>query len=333
MRPTRRLPWSKWVSPLRSLSSPWKGVRARAALVGGLLAVTLLGSVFLSCASDTGTPEFTGEAAWTYLLAQCDFGPRPPGTAAHGSTLAFIANHLKSRGAEVNLQRFRRGDPYADRTMTFTNIVGSFAPDRKKRLLLAAHYDTRPWADRDPVDSLRSRPILGANDGASGVAVLLETADLLSQKLPKGLGIDLVFFDGEDYGKEGDLEHYLIGSRHFAANLGGYRPEFAIVVDMVGAADCRILQEGNSLGGAPELTREVFRRAEALDLPVFVNRVGDSIYDDHIPLLMAGIPAIDLIGWPYEHWHTLEDTPDKCSAETLRQVGVLVADIIYNFSF
>jgi glutaminyl-peptide cyclotransferase len=233
----------------------------------------------------------------------------------------------------VKLQRFKRGDPYADRTMTFTNVIGSFAPDRKKRVLLAAHYDTRPWADREDADSLRARPIIGANDGASGVAVLLEVADMLAEKVPRGLGIDLVFFDGEDYGKEGDLEHYLIGSRHFAADLGGYRPECAIVLDMVGAADCRILQEGNSLGGAPELTRDVFRRAEALGLGVFVERAGDSIYDDHIPLLMAGIPALDLIGYPYAYWHTLKDTPDKCSRETLRQVGVLVADIVYNFSF
>jgi glutaminyl-peptide cyclotransferase len=242
-------------------------------------------------------------------------------------------SHLKARGAEVTLQRFRRGDPYADRTLTFTNIIGSFSPDRKKRVLLGAHYDTRPWADREEADSLHGVPILGANDGASGVAVLLEIADMLSVKTPKSPGVDLVFFDGEDYGKEGDLDHYLIGSKYFAANLGGYRPVFAIILDMVGATDARILQEGNSLGGAPELTEEIFRRAQTLGLDVFVARKGDSVYDDHIPLLLAGIPAVNLIGFPYTYWHTLQDTPDNCSKETLRQAGVLAADILYNFSF
>lgn len=358
MRATRRLHSSGWGLPQRLLSSVqswnravisrgWRNPRqeprdrrdsakafsrrgTRRARVVGLFVITL--AMVVGCGADKRQPGFAGEAAWRYLLKQCDFGPRPPGTAAHDSTVRFITGHLEQRGAEVTLQRFKRGDPYADRTMTFTNVIGSFSPDRKKRVLLAAHYDTRPWADRESVDSLRALPIVGANDGASGVAVLLEIADMLAVKMPKGLGIDLVFFDGEDYGKEGDLDHYLIGSRHFAANLGGYRPVCAIVLDLVGAADGRIRKEGNSMGGAPELTEEVFRRAETLGLDVFVARKGDSIYDDHIPLLLAGIPAVDLIGFPYAHWHTLGDTPDKCSQETLRQVGILVADILYNFS-
>lgn len=323
MRPTRQQPSSVWGSPRPSRS---KGAWIAWVFVAGLAALA-------GCGSEEARPGFTGERAWEYLVAQCDFGPRPPGSEAHDRTVDFIVDRLKECGAKVTLQRFKRGDPYADRTLTFTNIIGSYSPDRKKRVLLAAHYDTRPWADREDTDSLRALPILGANDGASGVAVLLEIADMLAVKTPAGLGVDLVFFDGEDYGKEGELDHYLIGSRHFAANLGGYRPACAIVLDMVGAEGALILQEGNSLGGARELTEEVFRRAAALGLDVFAARTGDSIYDDHIPLLLAGIPAVDLIGFPYEYWHTLEDTPDKCSKETLRQVGVLVADILYNFSF
>lgn len=233
----------------------------------------------------------------------------------------------------MSFQRFTRADPYGDRQLTFTNIIGSFAPDRKKRILLGAHYDTRPRADQEEADSLRGLPILGANDGASGVAVLLEIADLLAVKMPKGVGVDLVFFDGEDYGKESDLEHYLIGSKYFAANLGGYRPACAVIFDMVGAEDAEILQEGNSLAGAPELTAAIFRRARTLELGIFAERQGQFVYDDHIPLLLAGIPSVDLIDFPYTHWHTLEDTPDKCSVETLRQVGTLAADILYNFSF
>lgn len=285
------------------------------------------------CGSQGGEASFTGQAARKYIDEQCRFGPRPPGTKAHDKTVRFIGTHLKDRGADVSFQRFTRDDPYGDRQITFTNIVGSFAPERKKRVLLGAHYDTRPRADQETSDSLRALPILGANDGASGVAVLLEIADLLAVKMPKGIGVDLVFFDGEDYGKEGDLEHYLIGSKYFAANLGGYRPVCVIVFDMVAAADAEILQEGNSLAGAPELTAEVFRRARMLDLGVFAERQGQFVYDDHIPLLLAGIPAVNLIGFPWEYWHTLEDTPEECSRESLRQVGVLVADILYNFSF
>lgn len=293
----------------------------------------MLAAALGGCGSEDKQIVFTGEAARKYIDQQCRFGPRPPGTKAHDKIVRFISSHLKDRGAEVSLQRFTRDDPYADRSLTFTNVLGSFSPDRKKRVLLAAHYDTRPRADQEEADSLRGLPILGANDGASGVAVLLEIADLLAEKMPKGVGVDLVFFDGEDYGKEGDLEHYLIGSKYFAANLGGYRPVCALVFDMVGAKDAEILQEGNSLAGAPDLVAEIFRRAQSLGLSVFAARQGQFVYDDHIPLLLAGIPSVDLIHFPYAYWHTLEDTPDKCSVETLRQVGTLAVDVLYNFSF
>ena len=280
MRLTRPSPSSGWGSRRRSRSRVpprtfrvcLRRSRRNALRPGRPLAFAFIVAALtavVGCGPDDKQPQFTGEAAWRYLNVQCDFGPRPPGSAAHEKTVLFITGHLKERGAEVTLQRFKRGDPYADRTMDFTNIVGSFAPDRKKRILLAAHYDTRPWADQETADSLRTLPIVGANDGASGVAVLLEIADMLSVEMPNGLGVDLVFFDGEDYGKEGDLDHYLIGSRHFAANLGGYRPECAVLLDMVGAADARIRQEGNSMGAAPELVDEIFRRAETLGLDVF----------------------------------------------------------------
>ncbi len=326
-----RLPYV-WDSPPRSRSRPASREASRTA--GSLLlCVAILASAFLGCARSEKAPEFTGQAAWRYLKKQCSLGARPPGTAAHDKTIRLIADHLKSRGAEVTLQRFTRGDPYADRSLVFTNVIGSFSPDRKKRVLLGAHFDTRPWADREETDSLRSVPIVGANDGASGVAVLMEIADLIGAVMPKDIGVDLVFFDGEDYGKEGDLEHYLIGSKYFAANLGGYRPEFAIILDMIGAADAQIQKEENSLVGAPDITDEIFRRAESLGLGIFVSQRGGAIYDDHIPLLLAGIPAVDLISFPYAYWHTLGDTPDKCSKKSLREVGILVADVLYNFSF
>jgi hypothetical protein len=288
----------------------------------------------LGCAqSSSSPPEFTGDAAWGYLVRQCDFGTREPESAGHDSVLVWIIRHLERSGARVTAQRFEVDDPYGDRRLRLTNVIASFSPELDRRLMLAAHYDTRPWADQEPEDSLQNRPILGANDGASGVAVLLEIADILEAVPPGDLGVDLVFFDGEDYGRQSDYAHFLLGSKHFAANLAGYRPECCILLDMVGAKDARIRQEGYSLQHAARLTEELFRRAGALGLDVFVSEPSQPIYDDHVPLLQAGIPSVDLIGLPYPHWHTLGDTPDKCSAETLRQVGSLLTDFIYDFSY
>lgn len=278
-------------------------------------------------------PVFTGEPAWEYLVAQCDYGPRVVGSPAHDSTKAFIVGHLRQAGATVSMQRFEIEDPYGSRTMVLANIVGSFFPDRKKRLLLAAHYDSRPWADQESDTTLWDQPITGANDGASGVAVLLELADLLAGQAPAGLGIDLVFFDGEDYGKEGDPRYYLLGSRYFAANLAGYRPRCGILLDMVGGRDGTIGKEGYSLQRAPDVTETLFQRAAELELSVFVPENRSAILDDHIPLQQAGIAMVDLIGLPYASWHTLDDTPDKCSVETLRQVGTLLANFIYDFPY
>jgi Zn-dependent M28 family amino/carboxypeptidase len=242
----------------------------------------------------------------------------------------LIIEELRKAGARVTLQRFRVQDPYGAGELPLTNIIGSFYPDEKRRFLVAAHYDTRPWADEEDDVRMHSQPILGANDGASGVAVLLELASILANSRPNRLGVDLVFFDGEDYGKSGDPQFYLLGSKHFAANLRGYRPMGGILLDMVGAREARIAQEGNSLDHAKELTMEIFARAQKLGLDIFVSERSDPIYDDHVPLLRAGIPVVDLIGLPYPHWHTLADTPDKCSQETLRVVGTLVVDVIYD---
>jgi hypothetical protein len=277
--------------------------------------------------------EFSGDAAWEYLLAQCEYGPRVPGSSAHDRTKSLIIGRLRASGARVSQQRFEIKDPYGASTIRLSNIIGSFYSEEKKRFLIAAHYDTRPWADQEDDEAEWTQPILGANDGASGVAVLLELADVLGRHRPKGLGGDLVFFDGEDYGKEGDVQYYLLGSKHFAANLAGYRPRCGVVLDMVGAEGAQIRQEGNSLALAPEFTDEIFRRAGQMELDTFVAERAEPIYDDHIPLLQAGIPTVDLIGLPYAHWHTLGDTPDKCSRETLEAVGTLVVDLIYRFPY
>ena len=286
-----------------------------------------------ACAGSSPTPEFTGDSAWKYLLQQCEYGPRVPNSAAHDSTVVMIARALEGSGAIVSLQRFEVDDPYSDRTLKLTNVIGSFSPEQSERVLVSAHFDCRPWADQEEDSTLHDQPVPGANDGASGVGILLELAEMIGRQAPEAVGVDLVFFDGEDYGKEGDYGNYLLGSQHFAANLAGYRPDYGILLDIVGGIDAKIGREGNSQAYATALNDTLFARAAALGLTVFVDEDRPPILDDHIPLLRAGIPTVDLIGLPYDHWHLTTDTPDKCSQETLRQVGALVVDFLYNYPF
>lgn len=307
-----------------------RSLRSRSVFGRGALRCAIVLGVIAAACADAPAGEFTGDAAWAYLVKQTGFGPRVPGSAAHDSTQRFIVDKLRDGGALVKIQRFELPDPYGDGVLRPTNIIGSLRQDAGRRLLLAAHYDSRPWADQERSDSLRALPVPGANDGASGVAVLLELADILAQQ-PPDIGVDLVFFDCEDYGKKGDINHYFLGSKYFAANLAGYRPEAGILLDMVGGKDARIRQERNSLSAAPDLTRDLFTRAARLGLDVFVAQPGESVMDDHIPLLQAGIPMVDLIEFPYRQWHTLGDTPAACSQETLRQVGALLVDFVYSY--
>jgi glutaminyl-peptide cyclotransferase len=302
--------------------------------------VSIVMALLLACVSCTGkkaAPQFDADSAWEYLTAQCAMGARNPGSAAHAEVIEYLKRELESSGGHVALQAFSVDDPYGEGTLELTNIIAKFRPREKKRVLLVAHFDTRPRADRETVDSLQTKPILGANDGASGVAVLLEIARLVGRTAPGNLGVDIIFFDGEDYGKESDLEYYLLGSKYFAAQLstipGGYHPRCAILLDMIGGDKATVYQEANSLGGAPEITRFLFTRADRLGLSMFVAKQGKAMYDDHIPLLMAGIPTVDLIDADYPYWHTLGDTPEHCSKESLRQTGVLLIDFLYNFPF
>jgi Zn-dependent M28 family amino/carboxypeptidase len=275
----------------------------------------------------------SADNAWNHLTRQCEYGPRLPGSAARDSVAAYVSRVLSVYGAEVTLQRFAFEDPYADRSIGLINVIANFYPDREKRVMLAAHYDSRPWADQESVDSLKTLPVLGANDGASGVAALLELGRLIGDKAPHGIGVDLVFFDGEDYGKQGDLEYYLMGSKYFVSALPGYRPECCILLDMVAGKQSTIAKEGYSRENAALLTDEIFARAERLGLDFFSPINGPAIYDDHVPLLRAGIKAVDLFGFEYPHWHTVRDVPENCSKDLLGQVGRLVTDFLYDFPF
>ena len=290
-----------------------------------LLTAVIL-AAFAGCGSG-GVPEFDSTSAFAFLEQQVDIGYRYPGSAEHKQLQKYLVDRLEEYGANVSLQPFEAVLTTGD-TLSLINIIGNFNMKAPKRIMLAAHYDTRPIADHDPDPANRDKPILGANDGASGVAVLLEIARLLGENEPS-VGVDIVLFDGEDYGEEGSAIDFCLGSAHFARRLRGYRPAAAIVIDMIGDSDLEIMMEGYSRAASPVLLGELFDIAETLGYEQFKRKKMGAIIDDHLPLIQAGLNAVDLIDFDYEYWHTLEDTPDKCSPESLEAVGRVLLHYIW----
>ncbi len=277
------------------------------------------------------TPQFDGERAFRYLKAQTDLGPRNPNSAGHRACMAYLENELKRYADVVTLQRFTHKG--YNETLNLANVFAQFAPAAEKRIILLAHWDTRPRAEEDADPSQRNKPIIGANDGASGVAVLLELARMFKED-PPPIGVDILLTDGEDYGdaqKDGNNELYFLGAKHFARTKPvTYRPQYGILLDMVGDRDLQLPLEQNSMRFAPQLMDLVWATAEEHGITQFIRVPGEMISDDHLPLNEAGIPTIDIIDFQYPHWHTQQDTPDKCSPESLEAVGTVVAAVIYN---
>ncbi len=273
------------------------------------------------------TPDFDSERAFTYLIDQCNFGTRHPGSDGIIACRRYILNHLEKNGAVTEVQDFEyeiRG-----KNLQCQNLIGHFSPDISRRIIIAAHYDTRPWADKEPDVTLHNTPIPGANDGASGVAVLLEIGNILATKPLENLGVDLVFFDLEDSGDYGDSDSWCIGSRYYAENLGKDYPEKAIIVDMIGDADLEIFMEYFSYQNSPSLVKDIWNIANERGYEQFKNKITNAIIDDHYPLLEAGIEAIDIIDFSYPVWHTMNDVQEQCSAKSLKVVGQVVIDYLY----
>jgi len=292
-------------------------------------AMVFIGTGFLACDRDRNVPTFDGESAYQYLLRQCEFGPRVPGSEAHRACQQYLAAELRRYGAQVTLQTFNQRLPLMGKTAELTNIIASYGLENQQRILLCAHWDSRPKADQDSSAANRARPVPGANDGASGVAVLLEVAHAVSRSEP-AYGVDIILFDGEDSGVSAEPGSYALGAQYFASHKDArYRPRFAILLDMVGDKDLQLYQEQNSLNYAAAVVAKVWQRARELQLAAFVPRPKYQVTDDHLPLLRAGIQCIDIIDFDYPHWHTVSDTPDKCSPESLRQVGQLMLSLIY----
>lgn len=285
--------------------------------------------VFLVIVSCSGQPRFDAERAFFDLETICSFGPRISDTQSHLKTGEYIYNKLKETTEICRIQRFSVYDSVFNMNRNMFNIVASYYPQSKSRIMLCAHWDSRPISDQDSVAENQMLPIPGANDGASGVAVLLEIARILKKHRPP-VGIDIVMFDGEDYGSEQWLSGWLLGSKHFVGQIGGYRPRLAILIDMVADKDLQIYREAISEEYAPELNDYIWRIAEEQGSPVFIDSVKHTVSDDHVPLLSRGIKTIDIIDFDYPYWHTQQDTPDKCSAESLGEVGRILVSAIFD---
>lgn len=279
-------------------------------------------------AAPSASAGFNADRAFADLKKQVAFGPRVPNTEGHAKTRDWLLTQLTEiTGGRASRQDFTQ--VVRGKTLKMSNLVAQINPTAPRQVMLCAHWDTRPTADQEIDPVKRKMPIDGANDGASGVAVLLEVARVLAAKpLGPTVGVQIVLFDGEDYGP--GLENMFLGARHYAKKPALPKPDYAILIDMIGDKDLNIRREVNSENNASEINDKVWKAAQALGIKAFQYGVGYEIQDDHLPLQAAGWKAIDLIDFDYAPWHTLDDTVDKTSPASLKAVGDVLIKVIYD---
>jgi len=290
-------------------------------------------------------PIFNGDSAFAYVAAQTAFGPRVPNTEAHQKGGEYLIDQLSQFVDTIFVQEFK-ARAYDGTLLNGKNIIGSFNVDKRKRVFLSAHWDSRPFADQDPEEANHHTAIDGANDGASGVGVLIEMARLMQIQKPE-IGIDIILFDLEDYGTpefatrtSNSEETWALGSQHWSLNphIYGYSAQYGILLDMVGAKDAVFRMEYFSMQYAPHIVKKVWKIAAIAGYgDYFLMENGASVLDDHYFVNRdANIPTIDIIqhnaksssGF-YEHWHTLNDNIEHIDKETLKAVGQVVTEVIY----
>ena len=263
---------------------------------------------------------------------QVGFGPRVPGSPGHAAQLAWMLDRLDTLGVVAAVDTFSHVTTGGD-SLTLYNVMARFRPDATRRILLLAHWDTRPTSDEADDSASRATPVPGANDGASGTAVLLHLAAMFAE-VPPPFGVDVLFVDGEDYGP--GVDDMFLGARRYASRLSDTdRPVYGLLLDMVGDADPSFPVEEISAQAASVVVRKVWRSAERLGYrQYFPSTVGLRVIDDHVPLIEAGLPTANLVDFVYgpnnSYWHTPQDTLENVSAATLGMVGEVVAELVYS---
>ena len=288
-------------------------------------------------------PDFNADTAYYFVKKQLEFGPRVPNTASHAETAKYLASTLERFAPEVQVQEFKMR-AFNRQVLNGKNIIASFNPEKKSRVLLCAHWDTRPFADHDPDPANFNNPIPGANDGASGVAVLLEIARQMKIN-PPDIGIDIILFDLEDYGEPESMQssnhnHWALGSQYWSRNphVINYRAKYGILLDMVGDKNAVFPKEGYSVYYAASIVDKVWNIAWEIGYDqYFINKEGAPIVDDHYFInTIANIPTIDIIhrdesnpkGF-FKHWHTMQDDIENISPDVLKAVGQVVLTTVY----
>lgn len=293
--------------------------------------------------SPVSVPEFNPDSAYTYTRKQLEFGYRIPNTPAHKATAEYLQGELARHGAEVTAQK-TTVTAYDGTRLDITNIIGSFSPEKKKRILLLAHWDSRPYADNDPDPANHRKPLPGADDGAASVAVLLEIARQIGAA-PPSAGVDIIFFDAEDYGapyfadaSANSDNSWCLGSQYWSKNphKAGYKAEFGILLDMVSGRGSIFHKEQNSVRYASAYVDKIWKEAANLGYAsYFVSQRGCNVTDDHCFVNeYAGIPCVDIIAYTPEtcfppYWHTLDDDMDNIDRNTMKAVGTTVLSVIY----
>ncbi len=276
-------------------------------------------------------PSFDADRAFRDLERQVAFGPRIPGSAGHAQQLEWLETELRALADTVFLDTFEHVTAEGDE-LELTNVIARFGPADGSRLLLLTHWDTRPKADQSSEAADREKPVPGANDGASGTAILLELARMFNEQPPPG-GVELLFSDGEDYGPS--TTDMFLGARHYVQGIGGENPPaYGILLDMVGDADPSFPIEAYSMEGAGQVVQRVWGIAADLGFRRFFPMDQTSrVVDEHIEFIDAGIPVADIIDFDYgpahAFWHTPRDVPGNTSAQTLLMVGDVVAEVVY----
>ncbi len=327
-------------------------------LFNSLLLPLLIFAIALSCRTNDSSeqtttqtaqmvsaPTFNADSAYAFVARQVAFGPRVPNTKAHELAGDFLVKTLEQYGFTVAEQKFT-ATTYDGQKLNARNIIGSYQPQAAKRIMLAAHWDSRPYSDQD--STRKTLPVLGANDGGSGVGILLEVARTLHQSQSKpDLGVDIFFFDAEDWGTTAGASNdkyagFCLGSRHWADNkhIPGYSAYFGILLDMAGAKGATFLKEGYSTQYANEIVRTVWHTASQLGYSnYFIDQAGPGITDDHVPVNeVARIPMIDIIHTRmndptrtfFDDWHTTGDDMANIDPNTLKAVGQTLIQVLYN---